>query len=79
MKTLETLETHLRDREVAERAMHLWELAGYHHHRDLEYWLQAESELGAALPPALAEESASRPDREPAASEQFPEALAPAW
>jgi len=79
MNTLETIEAHLKDREVAERAMHRWELAGHHHHHDLEYWLQAEAEVGAALPPPLAEETTATSDPKRALHECVPEALVPAW
>lgn len=50
METLNKTEIQLKEAEIATRAYHLWEKAGRHHHRDLEYWLQAEAELGAALP-----------------------------
>jgi hypothetical protein len=50
IETLDKLETQQKQREIAARAYHLWEKAGRHHGRDLEYWLQAEAELGVALP-----------------------------
>jgi hypothetical protein len=34
--------------EIAQRAFHLWELAGHPVGRDAEFWLQAETELLAA-------------------------------
>jgi hypothetical protein len=49
METLNTKEAQLEQEEIAIRAYHLWEKAGRHHHHDLEYWLKAEAELGAAL------------------------------
>ena len=49
MKTLESTETQLKQEDIAARAFHLWEAAGHHHHRDLEYWLQAERQFHAGL------------------------------
>lgn len=34
--------------KIAERAYELWTAAGHPAHRDLEFWLQAETELEAA-------------------------------
>jgi hypothetical protein len=76
MNTVETMETQLRQQEIAARAFHLWEQTGHHHHRDLEVWLQAEAALGAALPPGRAEESAFELMH---ASLEEAEMLAPAW
>ncbi len=79
MKTPETMETKLKQQDIAARALHRWELAGRHHHHDLEYWLQAEAELGAALPPPEAEESASKSHLEHPSRECIGDVMAPAW
>jgi hypothetical protein len=79
MKTLETMEMQFKHQDIAARAFHLWELAGRHHHHDLEHWLQAEAALGAALPPQEGEESASKAYLEPRSLECIEEVLAPAW
>ncbi len=50
MNAVEKTESQLKHEQIAIRAFHVWERAGCHHHHDLEHWLQAESELGAALP-----------------------------
>jgi hypothetical protein len=79
MKMLEKPESQLKQGDIAVRAFHLWEKGGRHHHRDLEYWLQAEAELGAALPSPQAEESALQPDAEQASVACVEEVMAPAW
>lgn len=50
MSTMQKTETQLKQEQIAIRAYHLWEREGRHHHHDLEFWLEAESLLGAALP-----------------------------
>jgi hypothetical protein len=79
MKTAENLETHVRQQDIAARAYHLWEAAGHHHHRDLEYWLQAESELGAALPTGRAGKPASALEQVDPSVECVEDLLTPAW
>ncbi len=59
MNTSEMMERRLKEQDIATRALHRWEMAGHHHRRDLEYWLQAEAELGSALPTIQAGEPAS--------------------
>ena len=66
--------------EVAQRAYQLWEAAGRPIGRDLEYWLQAESELRASKDRRLTTVSAAPagPEREiadtPAPAKHEPEA-----
>jgi len=66
--------------EVAQRAYQLWEAAGRPVGRDLEYWLQAESELRASKDRRLTTVSAAPagPEREiadtPAPAKHEPEA-----
>jgi hypothetical protein len=79
MKTLEKPESQMKQHDIAVRAFHLWEKGGRHHHRDLEYWLQAEAELGAALPSPQAEESALKTESEHVSIECVEAVMAPAW
>ena len=76
MNTVETMETRLRQQDIAARAYHIWEQTGHHHHRDLEVWLQAEAALGAAPPSQRAAELAFGLAH---ASIEEAEMLAPAW
>jgi hypothetical protein len=73
------METLLKQEDFAARAIHLWEQAGHHHRRDLEYWVQAEAELGAALPSGRTRESASKSDLENSSLVWVEEVLALAW
>jgi hypothetical protein len=50
MNEFENMEAQLKQRDIAERALRVWEKMGHHHHRDLEHWLQAEAKRGADLP-----------------------------
>jgi hypothetical protein len=50
MNEFEIIEAHLKQRDIAERALRVWEKMGHHHHRDLEHWLQAEAQRGADVP-----------------------------
>jgi len=56
METNNKREIQLKQEDIAARAYQLWEKAGRHHGHDLEYWLQAEAELGAALPSGESEQ-----------------------
>ena len=79
MKTSETIESQLKQPDIAARALHLWEETGHHHHHDMELWLQAEAELGAALPLRHPGENTSEMDAEHASLIGAEELLAPAW
>jgi hypothetical protein len=79
MKTLEKTESQMKQGAIAARTIHLWEITGHHHHRDLEYWLEAEAELGAALPSSRAAGSALEPYPEHSSVEYVEEVMAPAW
>jgi hypothetical protein len=79
MKTLEEMETQLKQQDIAARVIHLWEELGHHHHRDLECWLEAEAELGAALTSHQIGESRSGAIEENSVLECDEEVLAPAW
>lgn len=78
MKTAEKSELQLRQEEIAARALHRWEDAGHHHHHDLEIWLEAESKLGAALPPERERETASEAEAGEVPLEYIENVLAPA-
>jgi hypothetical protein len=79
MRTIEKMESQMKQEDIAARAIHLWEAAGRHHHHDLEYWLEAEAQLGAALPSGRVGEPALEPDPENSSVECVEEVLAPAW
>jgi hypothetical protein len=80
MKTLDAMDRHLNEdkQDIAARAFHIWEQTGQHHHRDLEYWLEAESKRGATLTHGRPEESYYERFSE-RTSEHPEEFLAPAW
>ncbi len=79
MITPEDEERRHKHQEIAARTFHRWEMAGRHHHRDLEYWLQAESELGAALTFHPVADDASEAEWQSPSPECVSELVAPAW
>jgi hypothetical protein len=79
MKTLEKVESRMKQGDIAARAIQLWEKAGRHHHRDLEYWLEAEAELGTALPSGRVGGSGLEPDPENSSVACVEEVMAPPW
>lgn len=79
MKTLDKTELQLRQEEIAARALHCWEVAGRHHHHDMELWLEAEATLGAALPSERARGRLAVAGVEQPSVEWIESVLAPAW
>ena len=65
-----------KQEQIAERAYHLYVEGGCQHGRDLEYWFQAEKELGSHFfsPPAVEKPSAPAPKAPKKAAVKKPEA-----